>query len=412
MRSCLHGVPVSGRAAALFVSAAFLGTDMSRCWYHFYHRPEEVRRLNYCVYIIGDPASGKSFATRLYKLLAAPLIAADKVSNEAINRYKRERNERSTSSKEQKKEALKKPEVIVRVHGTRTANGVFIEDMNRAVDHVGQEEIHLHLLTFDAELDASTAASTGGQWIDKSTMELKAFHNEEDNQQYMNADSVSGPFNVYWNYVYTGTPLSLKRKVTEQNFGSGLSTRLACIPFPQSQFQMMELRRTSRVDHEADEEMKTWAYRLDGDARGELPLWPLLIKRVPYYGIAVSAPFIMMRHWEEWKKTGTFEVDDNDKALCELVLDMQYRCQRWFFGRYAENYFDNMMNESLQRGCRHNNRMQQAYMMLPETFTIEDIEKAFGVKNDNAKKICQRLEKEGHLERVRRGEYKKISKTI
>jgi predicted transcriptional regulator of viral defense system len=71
-----------------------------------------------------------------------------------------------------------------------------------------------------------------------------------------------------------------------------------------------------------------------------------------------------------------------------------------------------MMNESLQRGCRHNNRMQQAYMMLPETFTIEDIEKAFGVKNDNAKKICQRLEKEGHLERVRRGEYKKISKTI
>ena len=44
--------------------------------------------MNNSTIIIGDPASGKSFATRLYKLLAAPIIAADKVGKDAINAYR------------------------------------------------------------------------------------------------------------------------------------------------------------------------------------------------------------------------------------------------------------------------------------------------------------------------------------
>ena len=67
LREALGGLPVAGRAAGLFVTGAFMGTLMTRTWYYFYHRPEELRRLNYCVMVIGDPASGKSFATRLYR---------------------------------------------------------------------------------------------------------------------------------------------------------------------------------------------------------------------------------------------------------------------------------------------------------------------------------------------------------
>lgn len=437
MRSIMHGVKTEGYPAALFVGAAFLGTDMTRCWYHFYHMPQKERRLNYSVIVIGDPSSGKSFATRLYQLLAAPLITADRVSNEAINRWKRERNERATSSKEQKKEALKKPDVIVRIHGTRTSNGVFIEDMNRAVDTVGQNEIHLHMLTFDAELDASTAASKGGQWIDKSNMELKAFHNEEDNQQYANSESVNGPFNVYWNYVYTGTPLSLTRKVTEHNFGSGLSTRLACIPFPSSDFKMLELRQQNRVDHTADEELKTWAFMLDSEARGELPLWPLveqcwqwtaermaiaevnndradelLLKRVAYYGIAISTPFIVMRHWDEWKEKGTLTIDDTDHQLCELVMNIQYRCQHWFFGNYARAYFDNMSRDDAQRRTR-STRYKIAFDALPGEFGLDDVVRIFETKRGNARSIVSRLMKDKAIEAIdgKKG-YKKLTLSI
>jgi hypothetical protein len=74
--------------AALFVAGELLMTLMTRCTYRFYHRRGELRRLNNSTLIIGDPASGKSFATRLYKLLAAPIVAADKVGKDAINAYR------------------------------------------------------------------------------------------------------------------------------------------------------------------------------------------------------------------------------------------------------------------------------------------------------------------------------------
>ncbi len=383
--------------AALFASAAFLGTLMTRTWYHFYHRPEEERRLNYSVFIIGDPGSGKSFVGRLYHLIAAPIIRNDEVGNEAINRYKKAMKERGTSTKEQKKDALKQPTPIIRIHGTRTANGVFIEDMCNAVEIVGDKPIHLHMLTFDAELDASTAASKGGQWIDKSAMELKSFHNEEDNQQYKNVDSVTGPFDVFWNFVYTGTPLSLDRKVTERNFGSGLSTRLACIPFPGDNLKMMEWKEQDTKTREADDTLREWAYRLDR-VSGELPIrdlvretwqWTsdrmaiahinenkadgLLIKRIAYYGIAISIPFIMMRHWEEWQQSHTLTIDDKDLALARLAMNIQYECQRYFFGGYAEHYFENLETTRYNRAAKRKDRTIGYLDQMKNEFKLEDL---------------------------------------
>ena len=434
LREVCAGLHREAYPAAMFTAAAFMGTLATRTWYFFYHRPEEERRLNYCIYIIGDPASGKSFATRLYKLLLAPIIAADRVGNDAINKYKKELKERGTSSKEQKKEALKQPDVIIRIHGARTANGVFIEDMCKAIDVVGNKEMHLHMLTFDSELDSSTSASKGGQWIDKSTMELKAFHNEEDNQQYRNVDSVTGPFNVYWNYVYTGTPLSLHRKVTERNFGSGLSTRLAVIPLPPSDFKMMALEKP-RTNYAEDEKLKEWAYKLDG-VSGELPVWPLveacwewtrdhmaiaeinqdkpdelLLKRVPYYGISISVPFILMRHWDEWQEKHTFTIDEKDKALCELVLNIQYKCQHHWFGEYARKYFDDMLADpSVNRNRK--TKTKQCYKMLSESFTLDDVVEKFGCDRNNARVIVSRLKKDGLITSETKGQYKKKSEWI
>ena len=431
MREICHGVRVSAYPCAIFTGAAFLGTNMTRTWYYYYYHPEVVRRLNYCIYIIGDPTVGKSFAAELYKLLAAPLIANDKLGNDAINRYKKAVKERATSSKEQKKEPLKQPEVMIRVHGARTANGVFIEDMNKAVETVGDKEMHLHMLTFDSELDSSTNASKGGQWIDKSTMELKAFHNEEDNQQYKNIDSVNGPFDVYWNYIFTGTPMALKKKVNENNFGSGLATRLACIPMPGTDFQMAPLQRRSYVDQERIDKMTEWAYKLD-KVSGELPVWPLveeiwqwssdrlylasldhdkadamLIMRVGYYGIAITIPYILMRHWEEWEASRTLTIDEKDIELCLLVLDIQYQTQHYFFGKYAYNYFDNMNNEANQNKRRRGKTIV-AFDSLPETFALNDVEKAFNSSLSNARVIVCRLKKDGVIEELEEGKYKKL----
>ena len=430
LREALGGLPVAGRAAGLFVTGAFLGTLMTRTWYYFYHRPEELRRLNYCVMVIGDPASGKSFATRLYKLIAAPIKTADKVGYDALNRYKEEMRTKGSN-----KEKPKKPVVIIRDHPARTSNAQFIQDMNNAVEVVDGEPMHLHLLTFDSELDNATLTQRGGSWIDKTSLELKAFHNEEDGQAYSNLDSVSGTFNVYWNFVYTGTPLSLQRKVTERNFGSGLATRLACIPLPPSGFRMMELSRQRSVDHEADDTLKTWAFRLDG-VKGELPLWPiveeawqwtaermdvaaynqdkadeLLLKRVAYYGVCIAAPFLMMRHWQEWQDTKTFTVDDTDRRLARLVMDIQYRCQQHFFGAYAQAYFDNMERDQ-QANRQRVSKYDLSYQQLPKEFSLTDVMKQYGNGDTAARAVCSRLCRDGYIERIMQGKYRKLKSSL
>lgn len=437
MREACQDLAPEAYPSAIFTAAAFFGTDMTRTWWHFWHRPEEERRLNYCIMIIGDPGTGKSFATRLFKLIAAPLIAADKVGNDAMNRYKKELKKRGTSSKEQKKEGLEPPDVVVRVVGTRTSNGVFIEYMNKAVEIINGEPFHLHLLTFDSELDSATMASKGGQWIDKSVFELKAFHNEEDDQHYKNTDAFDGPFSVYWNFVYTGTPLSLHRKVTERNFGSGLFSRLGVIPFPSSKFKMMELRRQTKVNVAADETLKTWGFRLDG-VKGELPLWPLcehthkwmseqlevagfnndradelLLKRVPYYGVCIATPFILMRHWDEWEKSQTFVIDAKDIELCTLIMDIQHECQRYYFGRQAQIYYENGERDESNNRVRKS-KYDECYEKLPAEFTVEDVVTIYGLAKNAAEATCSRLCKKGFIERKsnKKGIYNKVKNSL
>ncbi len=347
--------------------------------------------------------------------------------------------ERGTSSKEQKKEAVKQPTPIIRIHGTRTANGVFIEDMCNAVEIIGDKPIHLHMLTFDAELDASTAASKGGQWIDKSTMELKAFHNEEDNQQYKNIDSVTGPFNVYWNFVYTGTPLSLDKKVTERNFGSGLSTRLACIPFPGDNLEMMDWQEQSPDTQKADDMLREWAFKLD-KVSGELPIkelvkttweWTsnrmaiakinenkadgLLIKRIAYYGIAISTPFILMRHWKEWEKSKTLTLDEKDLTLANLVMNIQYECQRYFFGGYAEHYFDNQHSDRNIKAVKHKDRTISIFSGLNDEFMMEDLYTTVDISENGVRRMVSTWISLGYIERIglrKPARYRKLKHVI
>ena len=405
LKDICKGLKKNQYPAALIVAGAFEMTLMTRCTYRFYHRPEELRRLNSSALIIGDPASGKSFATRLFKLLAAPIIAADKVGRDAINAYREQMRTKGAN-----KEKPKKPKVVVRVHPARTSNAQFIQDMVNAVEVVDGEEMHLHMLTFDTELDNTVTVQKGGSWIDKMSLELKAFHNEEDGQAYSNMDSILQDFNVYWNYVYTGTPIALKKKVNEQNFGSGLATRLTVIPLPTTNFEMMS--RETTVDYDSDNRLKEWAEKLD-KMKGELSVqkivdelydWTarrmadakendskadeMLLKRCAYHGLNFAAPFIVMRHWDQMKQDGQywcgeFETDEVDWKLAELIVNIQYACQRHYFGAMAEAYFDNKLKDA-SVNIQRKGKTYEGFSRLPEVFTTDDVMRCFQLKNVSA----------------------------
>ena len=422
IKDITKGLKKNQYPAALFVAGGLLMTLMTRCTYRFYHRPEELRRLNNSTLIIGDPASGKSFATRLFKLLAAPIVAADKIGKEAINAYREQMRTKGAN-----KEKPKKPKVVVRIHPARTSNAQFIQDMVNAKEEVDGEPMQLHMLTFDTELDNTLSLQKGGAYIDKQALQLKAFHNEEDGQAYSNVDSVFQEFYVIWNYIYTGTPIALKKMVNEQNFGSGLATRLTCIPLPATDFEMMSRERL--VDLDSDNRLKDWAEKLDR-MKGELSVqkivdelydWTarrmedakeneskadeMLLKRCAYHGLNFSAPFIVMRHWDQIKQDGSywcgeFETDEKDWRLAELIVNIQYACQRHYFGAMAEAYFENK-NRDASVNVRRNQKTIECFNRLPEEFTVEDVMRCFNLgSSGSARKKVTRLHRDHLIEKI------------
>ncbi len=422
LKDICKGLKRNQYPAALFVGGGLLMTLMTRCTYRFYHRPEELRRLNNSTLIIGDPASGKSFATRLFKLIASPIVEADKAGLEAINAYREQMRTKGAN-----KEKPKKPKVVIRIHPARTSNAQFIQDMVNSKEEVDGELMQLHMLTFDTELDNTLSLQKGGAYIDKQALQLKAFHNEEDGQAYSNVDSVLQNFFVIWNFIYTGTPIALKKMVNEQNFGSGLATRLTCIPLPATNFQMMT--RESTVDYDSDARLKEWAEKLDR-MKGELSVqkivdelydWTarrmadaeendskadeMLLKRCAYHGLNFAAPFIVMRHWDQMHQDGNywcgdFETDEVDWRLAELITNIQYACQRHYFGAMAENYFENKLRDASVNVQRRPKTLE-AFERLPELFTTEDVMRCFQLQNMSAVYVrISRLQKDHLIEKA------------
>ena len=441
LKDICEGLKKSQYPAALFVGGGTAMTLMTRTWYRFYHRPQNERRLNCSLYIIGHPASNKSMAEDIIEILSAPIEAADKAGLAALNRYKQDQKKKAAN-----KEGKDKPQGIIRIHPARTSNGQLIQDMLNAKETIDGKEMQLHMFTFDTELDNSITLQSGGSWINKQAMELKAFHNEKDGQMYQNSDSPVDKFNVTWNYIYTGTPIALKKKVNERNFGSGLSTRLAVIPMPKTNYEMIGFEDKERIDWQRLDRMKTWAFRLDS-RYGELPLWPLvkklydwtknrmadcaeddseanelMLKRVPYHALNYAAPFIDMRHWDSLHQEnnhwiGEYEVDETDWKLCELVARIQYATQQHFFGVMAEKYFDDMNNDVQITGKRHYQKSINGFNQLPNIFTKEDVLRSFHYdKIRAADKKIERLISDSFIERINdgadKGKYRKLQNAL
>ena len=441
LRDVCSGLKRTQYPAAVFVAGGLMMTLMTRTWYRFYHRPQQERRLNCSLLVIGHPASNKSMADDLYKILASPMVNADKAGKAALNRYKEDSKKKASN-----KEGKEKPKGLIRIHPARTSNGQLITDMLNAVEVVDGKEMQLHMFTFDTELDNSIQLQKGGSWIDKQTLELKAFHNEEDGQMYANLDSPVDNFNVTWNYIYTGTPLALKKKVNERNFGTGLSTRLAVLPMPKTNFEMIELEDIQATDWERISRMKSWAFKLD-NRMGELPMWDivkrlyqwtknrmadaqedqseaneLMLKRVPYHALNYAAPFIDMRHWnnihQEGKYwTGEYQTDETDWRLCELLANIQYATQQHFFGVMAEKYFDDMNGDVQITGKRHQQKSKDGYSRLPEVFTHDDVASCFGYSNINSTNSkIRRLLEDNQAKKITtgadKGKYQKLNQHL
>ena len=131
----------------------------------------------------------------------------------------------------------------------------------------------------------------------------------------------------------------------------------------------------------------------------------MLLKRCAYHGLNFSAPFIVMRHWDKMHQDGNywcgeFETDEVDWRLAELITNIQYACQRYFFGAMAENYFDNKLKEA-SVNVQRRPKTYDSFQRLPEVFTTEDVMRCFNLGSmASARSKAMRLQRDHLIEKI------------
>ena len=424
-----RGVSRKNWLGAVFASGAMYCTLLSRCWYR--HYDGALQRMNPQVLIIGHPASGKSFAKHLDDQIMCSMREQDEVVRLAETRYKQEQKKRGTSSKAQKQDALVEPEGMIRYLPTKTSNNIFFRRLKRAKEMVEGQQLPLHLYMFDSELDSSISAQSGGAWIGKHDLELKAFHNELSGVDYANGDSINDILPVYWNSVTTGTNVSLHKKFTLRNINDGLCSRVAIFLMERANFRMVG---KNLVDNKTNEALKAWGYKME-KLHGELPLQRLvdhvydlcelsaqeaeaaddlvldyLRKRAVFYATWFTVPRIVAREYDKFVKTGKLEITDDDLKFSTLMYDAVIWFQDYFFGQMLQDSWDNAEREYVPR--RKNSKNADAYRDLSETFGVKDVMAVLDIEDNPARQQCNRWLKHGFVERVKQGKYKKIFKEI
>ena len=139
----------------------------------------------------------------------------------------------------------------------------------------------------------------------------------------------------------------------------------------------------------------------------------MLLKRCAYHGLNFAAPFIVMRHWDSIHQEGNywcgeFETDDVDWRIAELLVNIQYACQRHYFGAMAEKYFDDQRRD-ISANARRKQKTIEAFNCLPDEFTAEEIMRCFRLEGESSARGRARTLLADHVA-VKTGEFKENGK--
>ena len=410
---------------AILASGAMFDTLMTRCTYE--HYDGNMTRMNPQVYIIGLPASGKSFVDRLDKEIMACMRASDEVGREAERRYKEEQRERQNSKKAANGDVLKRPEPVIRYIPTRTSNAVFFRRSNNAKELLDGEITRLHLYSFDSELASKASLKGGGSWIDKHELELKAFSNEESGVDFANSESENSLIPIFWNTVTTGTEVSLAKLVKRDNILDGLCSRQAIFRMYENKYQMIA-KASQKRNHDLELALKEWGYFFD-QQKGVLNIDKLVDKvydlcelsafeagvagddvldflrrRAVFYAEWMTIPRIVARL--RGNKDAGIEVTDEDLQFAEIIYDAVIYWQDRFYGDMYDRALNGKEDTFVPRKSKKAKGCDELGL-LDVDFSTKDAVKAFGISNSAAASRLNKLAALGLIKNVGWGKWTK-----
>lgn len=422
------------KPGGVIAAAGMYDSLLTKCWYQDFEG--YPHRLNILALVIGKPATGKGFAVIQDKYIMDVMEKADAPGRELERKYKEGLNERETSQKEQAKDALKRPDAIVRYCPAKTSNNVFYRRLQNAVITLGDgTEYGIHLYTFASELLSIVKAA--GNFQEKRDMMLQSFHNEKNGVDYNNKDSVNGIFAVYYNMVATGTSDSLKKFVNPQNIGDGLATRLSLFVMPEGNFKMRPLCKKAK-SMAAAEAMMEWGRKLDvlqGEIKGidklvahvyglvaaraeeaanendQVTLTMMMRMQDKVMALCIPQVISTQKSWEDFQQTMTVKVTRQHLEFATLMFEVLSSCEEYLFGQMWQDYFDGEDRDVLPRITY--DKTNEYFQSLPYEFTTQNVMDIWGYSsNATASTRIKDFIEAGLVKKISRGHFRKLSNAV
>ena len=395
-------------------------------------------------YIIGEAASGKGDYREIDRLIMEPLRQADERGRKAEEAYQ-EKMKQLSVSKAKKDDVPEEKHFAVRYLPTDTTLKQKLERCRYALAQFGAEQRQVACYNFETEL-SSKINYEKNSWNSSQDFDKKSFDCEMTGSESRSSMTTNGLVNAFFNFVVTGTPDALQKKINARNCLDGLPTRLLMGIQPPSGYRMIERSRRRRPDKDSDflrtvgnklmqcgwdvnleqecNVPKAWQDRLGkktsfadalywwGQQKAltceleEDKIGNYFRKRAPMIAVKLGVVDAIMNSLDSFVDEGQINLNFSSIELAIHLCDYIFESQIWYFGNLIEESLDSSAISGLKY---ENTKKVRGYNELPQTFKIEDVEKVFNISRKSASNYCSFWRQNGYIDKVgTRGNFKKI----
>ena len=439
-------LPRYSRLNGILVAGSMFGTLLSGCRLRNWYDGRDLA-LTFMTYIIGDAGTGKGDYRELDRLIMEPLRIEDMRGRKAEENYQAE-VKRLALAKAKKEDIPEEKHFPVRYLPTDTTLKQKLERCMDAKAMFGSEQRQVACYNFESELSSKINVEKS-TWNSSQDFDKKSFDTEETGSESRSATTRNGLVPAFFNFVVTGTPDALLKKITPRNCLDGLPTRLIMGVQYGQRYEMIERnrRRHTQKDREwlrtvgnrllrcgwdvnleqrvavpkrwqdrlgkttsfADAlfywgQQKGFALSLDDDRLGDY-----FRKRPPMIAMRLAVVDAIMNSLDSFEESGKLNLKFSSIELALNLADYIFEAQLFFFGKLI---FDSINGVQGVGEVMRVTKNVEAYNKLPDSFTVSDLSDILSISKKIAANYCSRWLQKGFLKREGRAKYVKLIKLM
>ena len=439
-------LPRYSRLNGILVAGSMFGTLLSGCRLRNWYDGRDLA-LTYMTYIIGDAGTGKGDYYRIHELIMEPLRLEDERGRKAEENYQAE-VKRLALAKAKKEDIPEEKHFPVRYLPTDTTLKQKLERCMDAKAMFGSEQRQVACYNFESELSSKINVEKS-TWNSSQDFDKKSFDTEETGSESRSATTRNGLVPAFFNFVVTGTPDALLKKITPRNCLDGLPTRLIMGVQYGQRYEMIERnrRRHTQKDREwlrtvgnrllrcgwdvnleqrvavpkrwqdrlgkttsfADAlfywgQQKGFALSLDDDRLGDY-----FRKRPPMIAMRLAVVDAIMNSLDSFEESGKLNLKFSSIELALNLADYIFEAQLFFFGKLI---FDSINGVQGVGEVMRVTKNVEAYNKLPVHFALDDLTAALNINRKLAATYCSKWLTQGFVNREGRGKYVKLIKLM